>query len=71
MDPVNHPTHYTQGDIECFDAMKAAAGVEGVKSYCQLACFKYIWRFQFKNGVEDLKKARWYLDKLISLYTVD
>ena len=71
MEAVNHPDHYTHGDIECIDAMQAAAGSEGVKSFCQLSCFKYLWRFQYKNGVEDLKKAKWYLDKLIELYTVD
>lgn len=70
-DPVNSPSHYTQGDIECFDAMRAAAGDEAVKNYCSLACFKYMWRYRHKNGVEDLKKCQWYLNKLIELSKVD
>lgn len=71
MDAVNHPGHYAQGDIECIDAMLSVAGEEGLKSFCHLSCFKYLWRFQRKNGVEDLKKAQWYLNKLIELSTVD
>ena len=71
MEAVNHPAHYSQGDIECIDAMMSAAGVEGVKSFCHLSCFKYFWRFQHKNGVEDLKKAQWYLSKLIEISTLD
>tara|TARA_A100001201_G_scaffold137810_1_gene128087 strand:+ start:605 stop:841 length:237 start_codon:yes stop_codon:yes gene_type:complete len=70
-DKVDHPTHYNQGDIECIDAMLAAGGQEAVKSFCHLSCFKYLWRFQHKNGVEDLKKAEWYLKKLIELSKLD
>jgi hypothetical protein len=65
VDYVNHPPHYTQGDIECIDAMRAALGSEGFKSYCRGACIKYLWRTEHKNGVEDLRKCRWYLDRLI------
>lgn len=70
-DSVNHPDHYNKGDIECIDAMLAAAGTEATKNFCQLSCFKYLWRFKHKNGVEDLKKAEWYLKKLIELSKVD
>jgi len=70
-DRVNHPSHYNQGGVECFDAMLASAGSDAVKNFCQLSCFKYIWRFQYKNGVEDLKKAKWYLEKLIELSELD
>lgn len=63
-DPVNHPEHYTSGDIECLDAIKAALG-EYYKYYVQGNVLKYIWRFNHKNGLEDLKKARFYLDDLI------
>ena len=62
-DPVNHPSHYTGGGVECIDAIKAA--VPDFKSYCAGNVIKYVWRFTRKNGVEDLKKAEWYLHKLI------
>lgn len=64
-DPVNHPAHYTQGGIECIDALKAALGVDGFKSYCRGNIIKYLWRTDHKNKVEDLKKAQWYLSRLI------
>lgn len=65
-DPVNRPAHYTSGGIECIDAMQAAFGVEAVKDFCLCNAFKYLWRHRQKNGVEDLKKARWYLNRLIT-----
>lgn len=64
-DPVNHPAHYTQGDVECIDALRAALGPEGFRAYCRGACIKYLWRTEHKNGLEDLRKCRWYLDALI------
>ena len=66
-DVVNHPTHYTQGEIECIDAMKAAFGANELSVYCKIAAFKYIWRCEHKNGTEDVKKAVWYLNKYIEL----
>lgn len=65
-DPVNSPAHYTSGGIECIDAMQAAFGDEAVKDFCLCNAFKYLWRHRSKNGVEDLKKARWYLNRLIT-----
>ena len=65
-DPVNHPAHYTSGGIECIDAMQAAFGAEAVKDFCLCNAFKYLWRHRQKNGVEDLKKACWYLNRLIT-----
>lgn len=65
-DPVNRPAHYTSGGIECIDAMQAAFGDEAVKDFCLCNAFKYLWRHRQKNGVEDLKKARWYLNRLIT-----
>ena len=62
-DPVNHPEHYTSGNIECLDAIKSALG-DNYKYYVQGNLIKYIWRFNHKNGLEDLKKARFYLDDL-------
>lgn len=66
-DPVNHPSHYTQGEIECIDAIKAAtSGLMGEQAYCTAAAIKYLWRWKIKNGVEDLRKCRWYLERLIA-----
>lgn len=70
-DNVNRPAHYTSGGIECIDAMQAAFGVEAVKDFCLCNCFKYLWRHRNKNGVEDLKKARWYLNRLITEMEVE
>lgn len=64
-DVVNRPAHYTSGGIECIDAMQAAFGAEAVKDFCLCNAFKYLWRHRSKNGVEDLKKCRWYLNRLI------
>lgn len=66
-DVVNHPGHYTQGGIECVDAMKSAFGAHELAVYCKIAAFKYIWRCEHKNGLEDIKKAVWYLNKYIEL----
>ena len=64
-DVVTKPEHYNQDNcIECIDAIRAALGT-GIKEYLQGNILKYIWRHKYKNGVEDLKKARWYLDRLI------
>ena len=62
-DPVN-PSHYKQGGIECIEAIKAAL-LDGFDDYLVGNIIKYIWRRKWKNGIEDLKKARWYLDRLI------
>lgn len=66
-DVVNSPKHYTDSSIECIDAMEAAYGVEAVKHFCICNAFKYQWRFEKKNGVEDLKKSQWYQNKYIEL----
>ena len=66
-DPVNHPEHYTGGDIECLDAIKAALG-ENYKYYVQGNLLKYIWRFPLKNGKQDLEKAQFYLNDLLCNY---
>lgn len=66
-DDVNKPKHYTSGDIECIDAMVSAYGKEAVMAFCKCNAFKYIWRFDKKNGIEDIKKALWYQNKYIEL----
>ena len=65
-DMVNHPEHYNQYEIECIDAIKAATG-DGFEPYLQGNILKYLWRYNYKNGIEDLKKAQWYLSKLIEV----
>lgn len=65
-DAVNHPSHYTSGKIECIDALESATeGLTGIEAVCTANAIKYLWRWKRKNGVEDLKKAKWYIDKLI------
>lgn len=65
-DMVNQPAHYIQGGIECIEAIKAAVvGLAGIEAVCTGNIIRYIWRWKFKNGLEDLKKCRWYLDRLI------
>lgn len=65
-DNVNHPSHYTAGKIECIDALEAATcELTGIEAVCTANAIKYLWRWKQKNGVEDLKKARWYLNRLI------
>lgn len=64
-DPVNSPSHYTVGEIECIDAIKAALGEEGFKAFCRGNALKYIWRLPHKqNPKQDLEKAIWYLKKM-------
>ena len=66
IDMVNHPAHYTQGGIECIDALKAATvSKTGIEAVCTANVIKYLWRYEEKNGIEDVKKARWYIDRLI------
>ena len=66
VDNVNHPSHYTSGSIECIDAIRAATtGLTGFESYLSGTVLKYLWRWKHKNGLEDLLKARRYLDWLI------
>lgn len=66
VDMVNHPSHYTQGGIECIDALKAATvNKTGIEAVCTANAIKYLWRYEEKNGIEDVKKARWYIDRLI------
>lgn len=64
-DSIN-PNHYKKGAIECIEAIKAATvGKSGIEAVCTANVIKYVWRYEEKNGVEDLRKARWYLDRLI------
>ena len=65
-DMVNHPQHYTQGGIECIDALKAATvGKRGIEAVCVANVIKYLWRYEEKNGIEDVRKAKWYIERLL------
>jgi len=65
VDMVNSPPHYNQTGIECIHAISAATD-KGFKYYLQGNVMKYLWRFDYKDKpLEDLQKAKWYLDKLI------
>lgn len=66
-DPVNKPVHYNVGGIEAIEAIMAATN-EQAEGYLQGNIMKYIWRYRYKNGLEDLQKAQWYLNKLIEVY---
>ena len=65
-DMVCHPPHYNQGCIECIDAIKAATvNKRGIEAVCVANVIKYLFRYETKNGLEDVKKAAWYLNRLI------
>ena len=66
-DAVNNPRHYSTGKFECIEVMEEALGTEAVKGFCLCNAFKYIYRCRNKNGIEDIKKADWYLKKLINI----
>lgn len=70
-DNINHPSHYETAGIECIEAMEITQGREAVKSFCLCNAYRYLWRHKNKNGLEDLKKARWYLDRYITMQTED
>ena len=58
---VNHPSHYTKGDIECIQAIKASMSHEAFKGYCKGNCLKYLWRYEEKEGLISIQKAGQYL----------
>lgn len=59
-DPVSKPDHYNNGEIECIDAIRAAVGDAGFRSFCQGNVIKYAWRAMHKGREEDFRKAAWY-----------
>ena len=67
-DAVSHPSHYTSGGIECIDCIKAALG-ENFTGFLIGNVIKYTYRYKNKNGLEDLKKAAWYLDRAIKEFS--
>ena len=66
-DNIN-PDHYKERtSIECIDAMIMTFGAKRTAEYCVQNAYKYVWRYKYKNRLEDLKKAEWYLDKFEEL----
>ena len=66
-DKVNHPEHYNQGTIECIEAIEAMLSQEEFVGYLRGNSLKYRWRFRYKNGIEDLRKAEWYERRLLKI----
>ncbi len=64
---VDHPPHYNNGHIECIEAIEAMLTPDEYIGYLRGNSLKYLWRFRYKNKpIEDLRKARWYEERLIS-----
>lgn len=69
-DAIN-PSHYKQGKVECIDALESATvNKTGLEAVCVANVIKYLWRYEAKNGLEDVRKAQWYLAKLIDYLEV-
>ena len=66
-DNVNHPAHYTEGGVECIEAIEAQLTPEEYRGYLKGNVAKYVWREKYKGGTESLEKAQWYLQRLIEL----
>ena len=66
MNAIN-PAHYQKGGVECIEAIEASMSKEAFKGFLKGNCIKYIYRYENKNGAEDLRKAEWYLLRLIAL----
>ena len=65
-DTIN-PDHYKQGAVECIDALEAATiNLKGIDAVCTANAIKYLWRWKEKNGLEDLRKALWYINRLLT-----
>ena len=69
-DPIN-PSHYAQGGIESIEAIQASMSSEAFKGFLKGNCQKYLWRYEHKNGKEDLLKCQWYLNYLIETIETD
>jgi hypothetical protein len=65
-DAIN-PQHYQKGGVECIDAIEASMTEEAFKGFLKGNCIKYLYRYENKNGTEDLKKAQWYLSRLLTV----
>ena len=70
-DNVNHPSHYETGKFECIDVMVETQGTEATQAFCVCNALKYLYRHKRKNGLEDIKKAIWYLEKYLSFISFE
>lgn len=67
-DLINNPTHYNQGKIECIEAIESAVvNKSGTEAFLVGNVIKYLWRYEAKGGTQDIKKAQWYLDRLLEI----
>lgn len=64
-DPVNHPDHYTAGGLEVIDILQAKLSSDEFEGFLKGNILKYVLRARHKNGLQDLQKAQWYLNRLI------
>ncbi len=64
-DAVHSPSHYTQGSVECIDAIKSSMTQSGFADYCKGNVIKYLFRWEYKGGLQDLKKAQVYLGWMV------
>lgn len=65
-DLINQPSHYKQYDLEAIDGIKGSMSKDEFQGYLKGAALKYLWRYKYKQApVDDLRKAKWYLDKLL------
>jgi hypothetical protein len=70
-DMINSPAHYSQGSVECIDAMVSAFGIEDTKAFCKINAFKYLWRLGRKDEEkQEIGKIKWYLDKYMELSNI-
>ena len=69
-DPIN-PSHYTQGSVECIEAIEASMTSEAFKGFLKGNCIKYLFRYEKKNGLEDLEKCNWYLNHLLATERIE
>ena len=67
VDVVNSPPHYKSGGVEAIEGIEASMAPEAYAGYLKGNIMKYMWRYERKGKpIEDLKKAQWYLDRLIA-----
>ena len=68
MDEIREPRHYTQGPIECIEAIDLMIGEESAIDYCRALAAKYLWRLPHKGeALEDAKKAQFYIERLVDM----
>lgn len=62
---VNHPSHYNSSKMETIDVLLNTLTFEEYKGFLKGNIIKYLCRYEHKNGIEDLEKAKWYIQRLI------